>query len=76
VLFGKTGNNPYCHHRALELLREGKRERLVRTQAAEGQPFDYGRFAIVEEEWPPGELARYAPATDAAGSGHEEKRGP
>jgi hypothetical protein len=25
--FGRIGNNPYCHHRALELLREGKRER-------------------------------------------------
>ncbi len=62
VLFGKTGNNPYCHHRALELLREGKRERLVRTQAAEGLPFDYGRFAIVEEAWPEEERARYAEA--------------
>lgn len=52
VLFGKTGNNPYCHHRALELERAGKRERLVRVQAAEGMPFDYGRFEIVEEPWP------------------------
>jgi sulfatase maturation enzyme AslB (radical SAM superfamily) len=59
VLFGKPGNNPFCHHRALELLREGKRERLVRTAAAEGLPFDYGRFEIVLEEWPPGERERY-----------------
>ncbi len=76
VLFGRTGNNPYCHHRALELLREGKRERLVRTQAAEGQPFDYGRFEIVEEPWPPGELARYTAMTEAASSGHDEEATP
>ena len=55
VLFGKPGNNPFCHHRALELFREGKRERLVKTRPAEGAPFDYGRFEIVEERWPPSE---------------------
>jgi radical SAM protein with 4Fe4S-binding SPASM domain len=56
VLFGKPGNNPFCHHRTLELLREGKRERLVRTHAAEGTPFDFGRFEIVVEDWPADEL--------------------
>jgi radical SAM protein with 4Fe4S-binding SPASM domain len=56
VLFGRPGNNPFCHHRAIELLREGKRERMVRTAAANGQPFDYGRFEIIEEAWPAGEL--------------------
>jgi radical SAM protein with 4Fe4S-binding SPASM domain len=58
VLFGKPGNNPFCHHRALELLREGKRERIVRTQPAPGEPFDFGKFDIVVEEWPADELAR------------------
>jgi radical SAM protein with 4Fe4S-binding SPASM domain len=58
VLFGRPGNNPFCHHRALELLREGKRERIVRTDDAFGMPFDYGRYAIVEEEWPAGDLAQ------------------
>jgi radical SAM protein with 4Fe4S-binding SPASM domain len=52
VLFGRPGNNPFCHHRALELQRQGLRERLVRTRAPEGAPFDYGHFAIVEEAWP------------------------
>lgn len=52
VLFGKRGNNPYCHHRALELLREGKRESLVQVQTAPNQPFDHGRFEIREEDWP------------------------
>jgi radical SAM protein with 4Fe4S-binding SPASM domain len=52
VLFGKPGNNPYCHHRALELLREGKRERIVKVSEATGQPFDHGKFDIVLEDWP------------------------
>jgi radical SAM protein with 4Fe4S-binding SPASM domain len=58
VLLGRPGNNPYCHHRALELLREGKRERVVRVEAAPGLPFDNGRFEIVLEDWPEGELER------------------
>lgn len=52
ALFGKPGNNPYCHHRALELRRRGKRERLVRAEAPAGDPFDHGRFEIIEEQWP------------------------
>ena len=42
---------PYCHHRALELQRVGRRERLVKVQAAPGEPFDFGRFELVEEAW-------------------------
>jgi len=49
VFFGKPGNNPYCHHRALEHRRQGLRERLVRAEAAPGLPFDHGRFDIVVE---------------------------
>jgi radical SAM protein with 4Fe4S-binding SPASM domain len=52
TLFGKPGNNPFCHHRALELQRAGKRERLVRARAPEGAPFDFGHFEIMEEPWP------------------------
>jgi len=50
VLFGRPGNNPYCHHRALELARRGKRERLVPVSAAPGLPFDHGRFVILVED--------------------------
>jgi sulfatase maturation enzyme AslB (radical SAM superfamily) len=67
VLFGKTGNNPFCHHRALELLAEGKRERLVRTKAPEGTPFDFGRFEIIEEPWPEEDLARRRKLKDDEG---------
>ena len=49
VLFGKPGNNPYCHHRALELSRQGLRERIVQIEPAEGVPFDHGRFALIQE---------------------------
>ncbi len=48
VFFDKPGNNPYCHHRALELDERGLRERLERVEAAAGRPFDNGRFRIFE----------------------------
>jgi len=50
MLLGKPGNNPYCHHRAIEMNAAGKRERVVQVEAAPGQPFDQGRFEIIEEE--------------------------
>jgi radical SAM protein with 4Fe4S-binding SPASM domain len=52
VLTGRRGNNPFCHHRALELLREGTRERLVPKAPAPNEPFDHGLFEIVCEPWP------------------------
>lgn len=53
VLFGKAGNNPYCHHRALERQREGKRERVERVDEAPGLPFDHGAFRLILEDVPP-----------------------
>ncbi|MGC4089186.1 MAG: SPASM domain-containing protein [Polyangiaceae bacterium] len=50
VFFGRAGNNPYCHHRALEMQRAGKRERVQRKQAPPGLPFDHGLFEVIEEE--------------------------
>jgi radical SAM protein with 4Fe4S-binding SPASM domain len=58
TLFGRPGNNPFCHHRALELLRAGKRERLVLETPAPGKPFDHGVFACLLEDWPADELPR------------------
>jgi radical SAM protein with 4Fe4S-binding SPASM domain len=56
VFFGRRGNNPYCHHRALARQKAGIRERLVLETPAAGVPFDHGRFALVEERagapWP------------------------
>ena len=51
TLLGRPGNMPYCHHRALELQQQGRRERLVREVAPPGAPFDFGRFVLIEEDW-------------------------
>lgn len=56
VLLGYRGDNPYCHHRALQLLERGEREVIVRAAAAPGDPFDYGRFVIEREPWPEADL--------------------
>jgi radical SAM protein with 4Fe4S-binding SPASM domain len=48
-LLGKPGNNPFCHHRALELQRQGLRERVRQVEAAPGKPFDHGKFEVVVE---------------------------
>jgi radical SAM protein with 4Fe4S-binding SPASM domain len=49
-LLGKPGNNPMCHHRALEMQRMGKRERLVQIEKPPGLPFDQGRFELIVED--------------------------
>ena len=48
-LLGRPGNNPYCHHRALTLAGEGRRERVVKVQEAGPASFAIGRFELVEE---------------------------
>ncbi|MBI5513187.1 MAG: radical SAM protein [Deltaproteobacteria bacterium] len=68
VLAGRTGNNPFCHHRALEYLREGLRERLQRVAPASNEPFDHARFESYLEPWPEDELAQ-ARAVAASGEG-------
>ncbi len=50
ALLGKPGNNPMCHHRALEMQRIGKRERLVQISRAPGLPFDQSKFGLVVED--------------------------
>ena len=49
MVLGKPGNNPFCHHRALEFSARGLRERIEKVANAPGQPFDQGLFRIVEE---------------------------
>jgi hypothetical protein len=48
-LLGRPGNNPDCHHRALSLAAEGRRERAVKVQEAGPAAFAIGRFELVEE---------------------------
>lgn len=52
MLLGKPGNNPYCHHRAIEMDAKGLRERVLRVEEAPGQPFDQGRFELICEQKP------------------------
>lgn len=56
AFFGRRGNNPLCHHRALALEARGRRERLVLERPAGDQPFATGEFALIEEPldapWP------------------------
>ncbi|MDP9035775.1 MAG: radical SAM protein, partial [Myxococcota bacterium] len=65
-LFGRRGNNPLCHHRALDLLRLGRRERLHRVAEASGVPFDHARFEIIDESWPLLELQRARQVADGS----------
>lgn len=46
TLLGRRGNMPLCFHRADTLRGQGLQERLVKVEAAAGDPFDFGRFRI------------------------------
>lgn len=63
VFFDKRGNNPYCHHRAITLAAQGKRERVRRIKQASGLPFDNGEFELLvepyEAEWPADDTLRF-----------------
>lgn len=51
-LLGRPGNNPYCHHRVLELKRRGLRERIVKRREASPASFGVGEFELVTEHIP------------------------
>jgi radical SAM protein with 4Fe4S-binding SPASM domain len=61
TLLGRWGNNPYCHHRALEKLAAGRRERLVQTQRAAGLVRDRATFEVIEEDAPADWIATLPP---------------
>lgn len=52
TLLGRRGNFPQCYYRATQLRARGRRERLVHVEPAAGEPYDFGRFEVVEEDWP------------------------
>ena len=62
ALMGRAGNNPMCHHRALDFDARGLRERLVKIKDAEGRSFDHGEFEIVVEAAAPATADRPAVA--------------
>jgi hypothetical protein len=51
-LLGRRGNNPYCHHRVLQLTERGIRERIVKVEDTPSLPFATGRFSLIEEPIP------------------------
>ena len=51
--FGTRGNNPHCYYRASKLKKQGRRERVRQIKQAEGLPYDFGAFEIIEEDIPP-----------------------
>lgn len=51
-LFGKPGNNPYCHYRALQLEQRGLHEKIRKVADAPDRPFAIGRFELYEEPIP------------------------
>ncbi len=51
-LFGKPGNNPYCHYRALKLEKRGLYEKIRKISEAPDKPFSTGSFELYEEAIP------------------------
>jgi radical SAM protein with 4Fe4S-binding SPASM domain len=60
-LLGRPGNNPFCHHRALMMDRQGLRERIELIQAAAGGGFDNGLFRVVREHKDPAMREQHGP---------------
>ena len=60
-LLGRPGNNPFCHHRALEMDRMGLRERIEPVAAAPNTPFAAGLFRVIREPKDEAERARTGP---------------
>ena len=60
-LLGRPGNNPFCHHRALMLDRQGYRERIEQVRAAPGKSFDNGLFRLIREHKDPALRAVHGP---------------
>jgi radical SAM protein with 4Fe4S-binding SPASM domain len=60
AILQRAGNNPYCHHRAETLERQGLRETLRQVESAPGLSFDRGLFEIVVETEDGREVGRVA----------------
>jgi hypothetical protein len=58
-LLGRPGNNPFCHHRALMMDRQGLRERIEQVAGATGGGFDNGLFRVIREHKDPEQRAAH-----------------
>lgn len=73
-LLGVPGNNPYCHYRALELQKDGLRERIVKVREAAKASFAVGEFELVTERVSDGAIVQTSssqlrPATKGRSAG-------
>ncbi len=68
-LFGRPGNNPYCHHRVLELAARGLRERVAKKREAAATPFAIGEFELILEGIPGTQGAAVPPEATTVGAG-------
>ena len=50
AFLGRTGNNPYCHHRVLDFQARGLKERMVRLESPPGEAFDRALWEIQIED--------------------------
>jgi radical SAM protein with 4Fe4S-binding SPASM domain len=60
-LLGRPGNNPFCHHRATMMDKEGLRERIEQVRGAAGGGFDNGLFRVIREHKDPELRAKHGP---------------
>jgi radical SAM protein with 4Fe4S-binding SPASM domain len=76
AVFGRPGNNPYCHYRARTLAKQGQRERLVAVRPAPGRPFDHGLFELVVEALDAADPAQGRPPEDLVAIRRRSPRAP
>jgi radical SAM protein with 4Fe4S-binding SPASM domain len=60
-VLGRPGNNPFCHHRALEMDRQGLRERIEFVRKAPDIAFGTALFRVVREHKDPELRRRHGP---------------
>ena len=60
-VMGRPGNNPFCHHRALEMDAQGLRERIELVQPAAPTGFATALFRVIREPKDEAERARRGP---------------
>ena len=60
-IMGRPGNNPFCHHRALEMDKAGHRERLEMVEAGDAGAFGFGNFRIIREHADEALRAKHGP---------------
>jgi Y-X(10)_GDL-associated radical SAM protein len=75
-LLGIPGNNPYCHYRALELDKQGLRERVVKLRDAQKASFAVGEFELITERVADGAVVASTVTAQRPGKRPLDEEGP